>query len=63
MGQETDLMLGPGVGAHKCVLSILSPFLTDLLSTMDSSEVVTVVLPQVELVIVEKMLQLVYTGR
>ena len=62
-GQNTDLMLGPGVGAHKCLLSQLSPLLTSLLTTLDRSEVQTLILPQVELVIMEKMAQLVYTGR
>ena len=62
-GQNTDLMLGPGFGTHKCLLSQLSPLLTSLLTTLDRSEVQTLVLPQVEFVIIEKMAQLVYTDR
>ena len=62
-GQNTDLMLGPGVGTHKCLLSKLSSLLGSLLTTLNMSEVQTLFLPQVEFVILEKMAQLVYTGR
>ena len=44
-------------------LSQFSPLLTSLLATLDRSEVQTLVLPQVEFAIIEKMAQLVYTGR
>jgi hypothetical protein len=62
-GKYADLMLVPGVGIHKCLLAQLSPLLASLLSTMESNELLTMVLPQVEFVTVQKMVELVYTGR
>ena len=61
--QNPDLMLASVVATHKCVLSSLSPLLSSLLTTVDSTDTLTLVLPQVELIIIEKMVQLVYTGR
>ena len=61
--QNPDLMLASVVGTHKCVLSSLSPLLRNLLTTVKSTDILTLVLPQVELIIIEKMGQLVYTGR
>ena len=62
--QHTDLVLSPGgFGVHRSLLAKLSPLLTSMLTTMDNNEVVTLVLPQVESSIVEKMVELVYTGR
>jgi hypothetical protein len=51
-GQNTDLLLGTGVSTHKYPLSQLSPLLASLLTTLDRSEMQTLVLPQVELVII-----------
>ena len=62
-GQNTDLLLGPGVSTHKCLLSQLSPLLASLLTTLDRSEMQTLTIPQVEFVIKEKMAQLTYIGR
>ena len=61
--QNPDLMLASAVATHKCVLSSLSPLVSNLLTSVDSTDTLTLVLPQVELIIIEKMVQLVYTGR
>ena len=47
-GEYTDMILAPGVIVHKCLLGKLSPLLASLPTFMDSSEMLTVVLPQVE---------------
>ena len=62
-GEYTDMILAPGVRVHRCLLGKLSPLLASLPTFKDSSEMFTVVLPQVEVTTVEKMVELVYTGR
>ena len=62
-GEYTDMILAPGVSVHRCLLGKLSPLLASLPTFKDSSEMFTVVLPQVEVTTVEKMVELVYTGR
>ena len=62
--KHTDLTLFPGgVSVHKSLLSKLSPLLHRILSGLDSIEGDTLLLPQVESGTVEKMVQLVYSGR
>ena len=60
--QNPDLMLASAVATHKCVLSSLSPLVSNLLTSVDSTDTLTLVLPQVELIVIEKMVQLLYTG-
>ena len=56
--QHTDLLLSPGgVSVHKSLKAKLSPLLTSLLTT------ITLVLLDVESNIVEKMVELVFSGR
>jgi hypothetical protein len=61
--EYTDMLLAPGVSVHRCLLGKLSPLLTSLPTFKDSSKMITVVLPQVEVITVEKMVELEYTGR
>ena len=63
MNQYTDLVMGPNIHVHKCLMSKLSPFLASMLETVDSKENLILVMPQVELLTMEKMVELIYTGR
>ena len=65
-GHHTDLLLVPGnVSAHKSLLAQLSPLLASLMNSLDhsDSEMLTLVLPHVESSTVDKLVELVYTGR
>jgi len=62
-GQYADLVMGPNIYVHKCLMGKLSPFLASMFDTVDSKENMILVMPQVELSTVKKMVELIYTGR
>ena len=62
-GKYVDLTLGSNVFVHSSLFSKLSPFVSSMLNTVDTNEMVRLVMPQVELVTIQKMVELIYTGR
>ena len=62
-GQYADLVMGPNIYVHKCLMGKLSPFLASMFDTVDSKEDIILLMPQVEMSTVKKMVELIYTGR
>ena len=62
-GKYADLNLGSNIFVHTSLFCKLSPFLSSLLNTVDTNEMVRLVMPQVELFSIQKMVELIYIGR